>query len=173
MNPLKSALLLTVLLIGTTAARAMALTIDVCVNPATDARFDTTKTFFTASAPIFPGGSIAVSATPVDCTMVSNAPIGTFFTNGGIVAGLPASDPKDVALVTWHFRIGTRAFDTVGPVQGNPSGGATPGQQYPQTVVGSTHDLTPSNNEATITALDPTGFVFEVSVPSEDHEFQR
>ena len=145
------------------AAPASAITVDVCVNAAKDARFDSTGTFFTASAPIYPAGTIAQSATPVDCTAITAKSIGTFFTVGGLVAGLPASDPKDVAMVTWHFRLGTQAFDTIGPVQG-----VAPGATYPQTIVGETHGASKANGEATVTALDPTGFAFEINAPKKD-----
>jgi len=169
MKPILLSLILFSLMPLSTARAKMpggqTLTVQVCLNPATDARFDTTKVFFAATAPIFAAGTIAVSATPIDCTSVTAKPIGTFFTNGAIVNGLPASAPDDVALVTWHFRIGDRAFDTIGPVKGVPAGGT-----YPQTVVGATHGLTPSNQEATVTTLDPTGFVFEITVPGGERE---
>ena len=153
---------LAVLTIFAMSAPAMALTIDICANAATDARFDSTNTFFTASAPIYPGGTIAQSSTAVDCSLITTASIGTFFTMGAFVNGLPASDPKDLAIVTWHFRIGHQAFDTIGPVQGAATGGATPGQTYPQTIVGSTGG---NKGTAIVTVLDPTGFVFEVKTP--------
>jgi hypothetical protein len=70
----------------------------------------------------------------------------------------------DTALVTWHFRIGNGAFDTIGPVQGNGAGGATPGQKYPQTIVGSAGGAV-GNGQAIVTALDPSGFVFEIKTP--------
>ena len=91
MKLIRLSLILSALLIGATAARAIALTVDVCVNAATDARFDSTGFFFTGSAPIYPGGTFAVSGSPIDCTAVTTPSIGTFFTNGGVVAGLPAS----------------------------------------------------------------------------------
>jgi hypothetical protein len=148
----------------TTATPLFADSFDVCATAATDAKFDSTGTFFTATAPVYPGGTIAQSSTAIDCSTVTTASIGTFFTVGAFVAGLPASGPLDTALVTWHFRIGGRAFDTIGPVQGNGAGGATPGQQYPQTVVGSTGGVV-SNGQALVTALDPSGFVFEIKTP--------
>jgi hypothetical protein len=56
--------------------------------------------------------------------------IGTFFVNGGVVAGLPHSASHDVALVIWHFRInGVGAFDTTGIVKSVAVGGT-----YPQIV---------------------------------------
>ena len=147
------------------AAPASAITVDVCVNAATDARFDSTGTFFTASAPIYPAGTIAQSASPIDCTTITAKSIGTFFTVGGLVAGLPASDPKDVAAVTWHFRVGSKAFDTIGPVQN-----VGPGGTYPQTIVGETHGASKANGEATVTSLDPTGFAFEINAPKSDDD---
>jgi hypothetical protein len=146
----------------TMAAYARATTVDVCVNPATDARFDSTGTFFTGSAPIYAGGTIAQSSSAIDCTKITATPIGTFFTVGGLVAGLPASAAQDVAMVTWHFRLAKGAFDTIGPVQGNGAGGATPGQTYPQTEVGATNGAAPSNGQATVTVLDTTGFALEI-----------
>ena len=109
-----------------TVLSASAKTVDVCLNPTTDARFDSTGTFFTASAPVYDGGTIAQSSSPIDCSTITAKPIGTFFTVGGLVAGLPASAAQDVAMVTWHFRLAKGAFDTIGPVQGNGAGGATP-----------------------------------------------
>lgn len=129
MKLIRVSLVLSALLIAATTAHAMALTVDVCLNAATDARFDSTGHFFTATAPIYPGGTIAPSGTPIDCTSVAATSIGTFFTNGGVVAGLPASGPADVALVTWHFRLGARSFDTIGPVESVPAGGS-----YSQTI---------------------------------------
>jgi hypothetical protein len=95
-------LILAIIFISTfaIAASARALTIDVCADAATDARFDSTKTFFTAAAPIYPGGTIAQSTTPVDCTKINATPIGTFFTVGGVIAGLAASGADDLAIVT-------------------------------------------------------------------------
>jgi hypothetical protein len=159
MTTLKSVFLLTALMILATTAQAFALTIDVCATQASDARI--TFPFFTAAAPVYAGGTIAQSDTPIDCTKITAPRIGTFFTNGAFVAGLPAAGTDDLALVTWHFRIGNRAFDTIGPVQA--AGGVfAPGQTYPQTLVGSTRGLTAANGEATVTTLDPSGFVFEL-----------
>lgn len=141
------------------AAPALAASIDICFNPGADARLDSTHTFFVASAPIYPGGTIAKSNSPIDCSKITTSPIGTFFANGGIVDGLPASGPNDVALVTFHFRIGSRAFDTVGVVQA-----VAPGHSYPLTIVGSAHGGA-ANGHATVTNLDPTTLVFEVTYP--------
>ena len=157
MKNLRSGLLAAVAIIAISAARASALTVDVCADAATDARFDLTNTFFTATAPIYPGGTIPVSASAVKCSQITARPIGTFFTVGALVAGLPASSPMDVGMVTWHFRLGSRAFDTAGPVEG-----VAPGQTYPQTVIGSTFVPILINSRATVTALDPSGFVFEI-----------
>jgi hypothetical protein len=140
-----------------TARSALAIDLDVCANAATDARFDSTNTFFVASAPIYPGGSIAQSSTAIDCTKITATPIGTFFTVGGLVAGLPASSSVDVGMVTWHFRTGNTALDTAGPVQNS----GTPGLSYPQTIIGNTGPG-PSKGVATVTNLDPSGFVFEL-----------
>ncbi|HLW69166.1 MAG TPA: hypothetical protein VKS22_00950 [Candidatus Binataceae bacterium] len=148
----------------TTATPLFAASFDVCATAATDAKFDSTGTFFTATAPVYAGGTIAQSSTAIDCSTITTPVIGTFFTVGAFIAGLPASGPLDTALVTWHFRIGGRAFDTIGPVQGNGAGGATPGQQYPQTIVGSTGGGT-GNGQAIVTVLDPSGFVFEITTP--------
>jgi hypothetical protein len=149
------------------AAPAHAITVDVCVNPKTDASFDSTSTFFRAAAPIYPAGTIPLTATAFDCTTITAAPIGTFFTVGGFVAGLPAADPKDQAMVTWHFRVGKQAFDTLGPVRA-----VGPGGTYPQTIVGETHNASKANGEATVTSLDTTGFAFEINAPragDDDH----
>jgi hypothetical protein len=154
MTNLRSALLFALAIIGITAAKASALTIDVCVSKANS---DSTGNFFSAAAPIYPGGTIARSAANIDCSTITAAPVGTFFATGGNVAGLPGTDPKDVDLVTWHFRIGSRAFDTIGPVQNVGTGGT-----YPQTVVGSTFVPLLLNSRATVTALDPSGFAFEI-----------
>ena len=146
------------------AAPALAARIDVCFNPGVNARFDSTNTFFVGSAPIYPGGTIAKSNSPINCSGITAAPIGTFFTNGGFVEGLLASGPNDVALVTFHFRIGSRAFDTVGVVQA-----VAPGHTYLMTIVGSTHGGA-ANGHATVTNLDPTTLVFEVTYPGpSDH----
>ena len=157
MRNLRSALLVALAIVAFSAARASALTIDVCADAATDAKFDGTGTFFTATAPIYPAGTIPVSSSPVDCTKVTARSIGTFFTVGALVAGLPASGPADVGMVTWHFRLGNKAFDTAGPVEG-----VAPGQTYPQTVIGSTFVPILINSRATVKALDPSGFVFEI-----------
>ena len=108
------------------------------------------------------------SATAIDCGMITAAPIGTFFVTGAFVSGLPSSNTTDAGLVTWHFRIGSGVFDTIGPVESVASG-----RTYPQTLVGSTHGLTASNGEGTITSLDPTGFVFEVKAPGADHSHMQ
>ena len=145
------------------AAPARAITVDVCINGKTDARFDSTGTFFTAAAPIYPAGTIPQSTTPFDCTTITAAPIGTFFTVGGFVAGLPAANPNDQAMVTWHFRVGKKSFDTIGPVQAVGTGGT-----YPQTIVGETHGASKPNGEATVTSLDSTGFAFAIKAPGGD-----
>jgi hypothetical protein len=154
---------LTVMSLCTTARSALARTLDVCANAATDARFDSTNTFFVASAPIYPGGTIAQSATAIDCTKITATSVGTFFTIGGLVAGLPASSAQDVGMVTWHFRVGNTALDTVGPVQNS----GTPGFSYPQTIIGNTGPG-PSRGVATVTNLDPSGFVFEIKTRGGD-----
>lgn len=143
-----------------TARSALAIDLDVCANAATDARFDSTKTFFVASAPIYAGGTIAQSATAIDCTTITAPVIGTFFTVGGLVAGLPASSSVDVGMVTWHFRIGNTALDTAGPAQNS----GTPGFNYPQTIIGNTGPG-PKKGVATVINLDPSGFVFELKTP--------
>jgi hypothetical protein len=147
------------------AGAASAKSFDVCVNPTVDARFDMTGTFFTATAPIYPGGTIAQSSTTIDCGTITASRIGTFFTVGALVARLPASATNDTAMATWHFRLAQGAFDTIGPVEGNGAGGATPGQTYPQTIVGATGGSAPAEGQAMVTVLDPTGFVFEIMLP--------
>jgi hypothetical protein len=145
------------------AGPANAKSFDVCVNLTADARFDVTGTFFTATAPIYPGGTIAQSSTTIDCGTITASRVGTVFTVGALVARLPASATDDTAMVTWHFRLPQGAFDTMGPVEGNGAGGATPGQTYPQTIIGSTSG--PAHGQAIVTVLDPTGFVFEIKLP--------
>jgi hypothetical protein len=172
MATLKSIFLPTALMILAATAQAFAITIDVCATAATDARFDSTGKFFTAAAPIYPGGTIAQSATPIDCSTITATPIGTFFTVGAFVTGLAGAGTDDLALVTWHFRIGTRAFDTIGPVQAT-GGVFAAGQTYPQTVVGATHGIAAANGEATTTTLDSSGFVFELKAPGSDHKHKH
>jgi hypothetical protein len=158
MATLKFAFLLATLMMLAATAQALAITVDVCATAATDARFDSTGKFFTAAAPIYSGGTIAQSTTPIDCSTITATPIGTFFTVGAFVTGLAGAGADDLALVTWHFRIGSRAFDTIGPVQAT-GGVFAAGQTYPQTVVGATHGIAAANSEATVTTLDSSGFV--------------
>jgi hypothetical protein len=155
MAPRRFAFMILVMVFGA-AAPAMALTVDVCVNPAVDVRADSTGVFFAATAPIYPAGTIAPTSSPFNCATITAAPIGTFFATGASVAGLPASGPNDADFVTWHFRLGSMAFDTIGPVESL--------SPYPQTIVGSTGG-TARNGTAQVTALDSTGFAFEVTVP--------
>jgi hypothetical protein len=117
MIKLRYVVLLATLIIITATGPSLALTVDVCVNPKVDARMDSTGNFFVASAPIYSGSTIVQSANAIDCGMITAAPIGTFFVTGAFVSGLPSSSTTDAALVTWHFRIGNSAFDTIGPVE--------------------------------------------------------
>ncbi|MGH7837701.1 MAG: hypothetical protein ACREQC_07740, partial [Candidatus Binataceae bacterium] len=80
------------------AAPAFAGTFDVCATAATDAKFDSTGTFVVATAPIYLGGTIAQSSTPVDCSTITATPAGTFFVVGAFVTGLPHSGPQDAAM---------------------------------------------------------------------------
>lgn len=138
-----------------TAMPAMARSWVVCVDQNKDVRpsteiVDANPVFFVAAAPIYPGGANVSAAT--DCTpaTVGKAQVGTFFTFGGLVAGLPQStpaNPSDEFYVVWHFRIiGDGAFDTTGVVRSSPT--------YLQTITGSTNTgLVPNHGAATITNL--------------------
>jgi hypothetical protein len=59
MNVRSLILILALVCLCATARSALAIDLDVCANAATDARFDSTNTFFVASAPIYPGGATA------------------------------------------------------------------------------------------------------------------
>jgi hypothetical protein len=67
-----------------TAAPAFAGTFDVCATAATDAKFDSTGTFFVATAPIYSSGTIAQSSTAIDCSTITAVSVGTFFTIGAL-----------------------------------------------------------------------------------------
>jgi hypothetical protein len=131
----------------------------VCVDENKDARFSTESTpttpptpnFFVAAAPVYPGNTVTSTAT-TDCspTTVKATQVGTFFTIGGFVNGLPGSgtaSTADLFLVLWHFRItGKGAFDTTGPVRSTAT--------YGQTIIGSTNPgLVPTHGTATVTAM--------------------
>ena len=131
----------------------------VCVDENKDARFSTettpttppTPNFFVAAAPIYPGNTVTSTST-TDCSpaTVGATQVGTFFTIGGFVNGLPGSgtaNMTDLFLVLWHFRItGRGAFDTTGPVRSTAT--------YGQTIIGSTNPgLVPTHGTATVTAM--------------------
>lgn len=162
-----------------TAIPAMARSWVVCVDTAKDARFSTEATagnnlFFAAAAPIYPGNTDTLAAT--DCTpaTLKATQVGTFFTIGGGINGLPQSTPPDMAdlfFVLWHFRIDNKgAFDTTGPVRSTAT--------YPQTIIGSTNPgLVPTHGRAKVTNLSngttsTTGslLTFKITTPEgEDH----
>ncbi len=130
----------------------------VCVDENKDARFSTqvvppsgNPLFFAAAAPIYPG-TTSTSASTTDCTSatVGASQVGTFFTLGGFIGGLPGSvtpNANDAFYVIWHFRIATGgSFDTTGIVRGT--------SPYPQTIIGSTNPgLVPTHGKATVTTL--------------------
>jgi len=154
-----------------TAMPAMARSWVVCVDTTKDARFSTEATngnnlFFAAAAPIYPGNTNV--ATAADCTpaTLNATQVGTFFTIGGGIAGLPVSTPADMAdqfFVLWHFRIDNKgAFDTTGPVRSTPT--------YPQTIIGSTNPgLVPAHGRAKVTNLTNgtagTVLTFKITTP--------
>jgi hypothetical protein len=152
-----------------TAMPAMARSWVVCVDTTKDARFSTEATagnnlFFAAAAPIYPGKTVTATAT--DCTpnTLKATQVGTFFTIGGGINGLPQSTTPDLAdlfFVLWHFRItGRGAFDTTGPVRSGT---------YPQTIIGSTNPgLVPTHGKAIVTTLTAgvaTVLAFRITTP--------
>jgi len=151
------------------AAPSLARSWDVCLNPATDARFSTeavngSPVFFVGAAPIFPGGTLGDHGMAA-CPDSSKA-VGTFFATGGLVAGLPAASSSDADFVLWHFRLGgQRSFDTMGPTETGSDG-----TRYPQTVIGSTGSAGPANGLAMVTILEPANVTsaplqFRITLP--------
>jgi len=141
---------LAVAMVLVTAMPAMARSWVVCVDTTKDARFSTTNTFFVGAAPIYPGSTDVSAASDCSTATIGKATVGTFFTLGGAVAGLPVSTPSNPAdgfYVVWHFRIdGRGAFDTTGPTQTATT--------YPQTITGSTNPgLVPTHGKASVTNL--------------------
>jgi hypothetical protein len=154
-----------------TAMPAMARSWVVCVDTTKDARFSTEATagnnlFFAAAAPIYPGNTDTSSATDCVAATLHATQVGTFFTIGGGINGLPGSnnnaDLADLFFVLWHFRINNRgAFDTTGPVRSSAT--------YPQTIIGSTNPgLVPTHGRAKVTNLK-TGsasiLAFKITTP--------
>jgi hypothetical protein len=136
-----------------TALPALANSYDVCL----DAGDDVVNVFnFAAVASVYPGGTVAKSATPVACSSLSASPIGTFFAQGVAVSELPKASATDSLYVVWHFRInGLGAFDTTGPVETTAT--------YPQTIIGSTNlFVSPPTGQATVTNLAPNAFSIRV-----------
>lgn len=154
-----------------TAMPAMARSWVICVDTTKDARFSTENTagtgnFFVAAAPIYPGKTDPSTATDCTPTTLGAAQVGTFFTLGGLVAGLPQSTPPDMSdgfYVIWHFRIdGKGAFDTTGPTRTTAT--------YPQTIIGSTNPgLVPAHGRARVTNLTNgtagTVLTFKITTP--------
>jgi hypothetical protein len=153
-----------------TAMPAMARSWVVCVDTTKDARFSTEATagnnlFFAAAAPIYPVTTDTTTATNCTPAMLNNATqVGTFFTIGGGINGLPQSTTPDLAdmfFVLWHFRItGSGAFDTTGPVRSGT---------YAQTIIGSTNPgLVPTHGKAIVTTLTTgaaTVLAFRITTP--------
>lgn len=161
---------LAVAMVFATAMPAFAKSWVVCVDTTKDARFSTEATagnnlFFAAAAPIYPGNTVTTTAT--DCTpaTLKATQVGTFFTIGGGINGLPQSTPPDLTdlfFVLWHFRItGRGAFDTTGPVRSSA--------KYPQTIIGSSNPgLVPTHGNATVTNLTTgaaTILAFKITTP--------
>ncbi len=125
---------------------------DVCLNPKTDVKVDTTSTFFVGVGVIVPVGTIPNPDTATSCSTYEAEAIGTFFASGGLIGGLKFAEPDDAAFVTWHFRIESGkkvgAFDTMGPVESS----STP-VSYPQTIIGSTGGLAPAKGVAEVTPI--------------------
>ena len=155
-----------------TAMPAMARSWVVCVDATKDARFSDEATagnnlFFAAAAPIYPGNTNVATAADCTPTTLKATQVGTFFTIGGGIAGLPVSTPADMAdqfFVLWHFRIDNKgAFDTTGPVRSTPT--------YPQTIIGSTNPgLVPTHGRAKVTNLTNgtagTVLTFKITTPA-------
>lgn len=133
---------------------------DVCLNLSTDAKLDTTDTFFTGVGIIVPGGTLPDSSV-TSCHDLTSEKIGTFFASGSLVSGLGFAEPTDEAFVIWHFRIANGkkggAFDTMGPVEST----TTP---YPQTIIGSTGGLAPAKGFAEVTPIPNTSGLSEFEI---------
>jgi hypothetical protein len=160
---------LAVAMVFATAMPAMARSWVVCVDTTKDARFSTEATagnnlFFAAAAPIYPGNTVTTTATDCTPSTLKATQVGTFFTIGGGINGLPQSTTPDLAdlfFVLWHFRItGKGAFDTTGPVRSGT---------YSQTIIGSTNPgLVPTHGRATVTTLTTgvaTVLAFKITTP--------
>ena len=160
---------LAVAMVFATARPAMARSWVVCVDTTKDARFSTEATagnnlFFAAAAPIYPVDTVTTTATDCTPSTLKATQVGTFFTIGGGINGLPQSTTPDLAdmfFVLWHFRItGRGAFDTTGPVRSGT---------YPQTIIGSTNPgLVPTHGKAIVTTLTTgaaTVLAFRITTP--------
>ena len=85
---------LAVAMVFATAMPAMARSWVVCVDTTKDARFSTEATagnnlFFAAAAPIYPGNTVTTTATDCTPSTLKATQVGTFFTIGGGINGLP------------------------------------------------------------------------------------
>ncbi len=132
---------------------------DVCLNLSTDAKLDSTDTFFTGVGIIVPGGTLP-DPSVTSCHDLTSEQIGTFFASGSLVAGLGFAEPTDAAFVIWHFRIESGkkvgAFDTMGPVESSSA--------YPQTIIGSTGGLAPAKGFAEVTPISNTSGLSEFEI---------
>ena len=92
------------------------------------------------------------------CNAYDSSRIGSFYTRGVIIAGLPRAASDDFGYMDWHFKIdGVGAFNTTGPI----NNGAL-GSTYPHTIIGGTGRYRGINGELTTLVLAPGGFQIRV-----------
>jgi hypothetical protein len=153
-------------LVAALAAPALALTVDVCTDPTTDARVDDingNNVFdagdgFAAVGIVLVGGTIPEGGV-ISCSEVAGAKIGVFLARGRVIGGLPNAAPEDVAYVDWDLELPTLgSIHTTGLVKNTPT--------YSQAITGATGRVGDARGQALVQVLRAGGFQIRLLIPS-------
>lgn len=132
---------------------AWAGSFDVCYNPQ-DIQLQ--GRLVTIAAPIFAGGTIPFSFSPINCDEITAPKLGTAFATGSVVSGLRYAGVIDTMMVTLELRIygGDKLL-----LAGVTKRGI--GQSY-DLVVSGANGLVPAAGVVVVVNLDPLGTAFEI-----------
>lgn len=125
---------------------------DVCYNPQD---IKTTGGLVTIAAPIFAGGTIPFSFSPINCDEITAPKLGTAFAIGSLEQGLRYAGPVDTMQITLLLRLfGGDKLTAHGVAKRGI------GQSYDFTVVG--ENGLETGALAVLVNLDPSGSAFEI-----------
>lgn len=126
---------------------------DVCYNPQDQV---VSGRLVTIAAPVFAGGTIPFSFSPINCDQITAPKLGTMFITGSLLQGLRYAGVIDTMMVTLELRIfGGDKLVLTGVMKKGI------GQSYDLAVSG-VNGLVPAAGVAVLVNLDPSGSAFEI-----------